>query len=36
MTEREIDRVVRAVNRWAEEQRGDKHQARESHAALSG
>lgn len=36
MTEREIDRVVRAVNRWAEERRGDKHGARESHATLSG
>jgi dTDP-3-amino-3,4,6-trideoxy-alpha-D-glucose transaminase len=36
MTEREIDRVVRAVNRWAEERRGHKHGARESHATLSG
>jgi dTDP-3-amino-3,4,6-trideoxy-alpha-D-glucose transaminase len=36
MTEREIDRVVCAVNRWAEGQRGHKHSARDSHAALSG
>jgi dTDP-3-amino-3,4,6-trideoxy-alpha-D-glucose transaminase len=36
MTEREIDRVVSAVNRWAAEQRGLKHGRRESHAALSG
>jgi dTDP-3-amino-3,4,6-trideoxy-alpha-D-glucose transaminase len=36
MTEREIDRVVRAVNRWANEQRSHKHSPRESHATLSG
>jgi dTDP-3-amino-3,4,6-trideoxy-alpha-D-glucose transaminase len=36
MTEREIDRVVSAVNRWADGQRGLKHGRRESHAALSG
>jgi dTDP-4-amino-4,6-dideoxygalactose transaminase len=35
MTEREIDRVVRVVNRWADEQRGRKHGSREGHAALS-
>jgi dTDP-3-amino-3,4,6-trideoxy-alpha-D-glucose transaminase len=36
MTEREIDRVISAVNRWAAEQRGHNHGRRESHAALSG
>jgi dTDP-4-amino-4,6-dideoxygalactose transaminase len=36
MTEREIDRVVGAVNRWAGEQRAHNHEPRESHATLSG
>jgi dTDP-4-amino-4,6-dideoxygalactose transaminase len=36
MTAREIDRVVCAVNRWADEQRVHNHGRRESHAALSG
>ncbi|HET6866126.1 MAG TPA: DegT/DnrJ/EryC1/StrS family aminotransferase [Solirubrobacteraceae bacterium] len=35
MTDREIDRVVCVVNRWAGEQRDAKHELRDSHATLS-
>jgi dTDP-4-amino-4,6-dideoxygalactose transaminase len=36
MTDREIDRVVGVVNRWADDQRDRDHGLREGHAALSG
>jgi dTDP-4-amino-4,6-dideoxygalactose transaminase len=35
MTDREIDRVVGVVNRWAAEQRGRKHGLRDDGAALA-
>ena len=36
MTDREIDRVIGVVNRWADKQRSQKQELRDSHAALSG
>ncbi|MGN6167715.1 MAG: DegT/DnrJ/EryC1/StrS family aminotransferase, partial [Solirubrobacteraceae bacterium] len=35
MTDREIDRVVGVVNRWADEQRNESHERRDRHATLS-
>jgi dTDP-4-amino-4,6-dideoxygalactose transaminase len=35
MTDREIDRVVGAVNRWTEQHREGEHRASDRHAALS-